>query len=135
MTDKQSTVVVSRELAEVLMNTTASSMARAELFALLAATPEQTVDVDEPAAYVDSSCLRNLKMSGFESYSALLHSAQADMLSHQRIALYRHAQPPAKVMLPGRLTKTERSSDEYDAHADSWNACLDKVARLNGIKP
>lgn len=41
------------------------------------------------------------------------------------------AQPSAGVVLPERMVKTETSSDEYDMCADTHNACLDEVARLN----
>lgn len=46
-----------------------------------------------PVAFVDSGCLRNLRVSGFDSFSALLHKQQASMVSPQRVALYTHADP------------------------------------------
>ncbi len=36
-------------------------------------------------------------------------------------------------IVPERMVKTERSSDEYDMCADHWNACLDELARINGM--
>jgi hypothetical protein len=56
MTDKQSTVVVSRELAERIVKTCMFTMLEAdyqELRALLAATPEQAVDVGDPVAIIN----------------------------------------------------------------------------------
>lgn len=51
-------------------------------------------------------------------------------------ALYREAKPAtAKVMLPERMVKTDRSSDEYDMCADAHNACLDEVVRPNEPSP
>lgn len=41
------------------------------------------------------------------------------------------AKPSGDVLLPERMVKTETSSDEYDMCADTHNACLDEVARLN----
>jgi hypothetical protein len=53
MTDKQSTVVVSRELAERFCHGHPSMTDQNELRTLLAATPEQAVDVGEPVAWLD----------------------------------------------------------------------------------
>ncbi|MEE5138721.1 hypothetical protein V2J83_24790 [Pseudomonas alliivorans] len=46
--------------------------------------------------------------------------------------VYRHAQPAtAKVVLPRRLSQ----DDGFSCEAAEWfNACLDEVARLNGIE-
>lgn len=37
---------------------------------------------------------------------------------------------PLSLSLPHRMIKTERSSDEYDMHADAHNACLDQCAQV-----
>ncbi|HCW1005730.1 hypothetical protein [Pseudomonas aeruginosa] len=37
------------------------------------------------------------------------------------------------LVVPERMVKTEQSSDEYDMCADHWNACLNELARLNGL--
>ena len=38
---------------------------------------------------------------------------------------------PVAVVIPERMDPR----DPYDSEANQWNACLDEVARLNGVKP
>lgn len=38
---------------------------------------------------------------------------------------------PVAVVMPERMDPR----DPYDSEANQWNACLDEVARLNGVKP
>lgn len=38
---------------------------------------------------------------------------------------------PVAVVMPERMDPR----DQYDSEANQWNACLDEVARLNGVKP
>ncbi|MDU8454867.1 hypothetical protein [Pseudomonas syringae group sp. J254-4] len=58
----------------------------------------------EPVVFVDASELRNLTVSGFDSFSALLHREQASIVCPQRVPLYRHAQP-ATAKADERLTE------------------------------
>lgn len=54
---------------------------------------------------------------------------------YQIVPLYRHAQPAtAKVVLPVRKRPDPYCYDQGgNANVAGWNACLDEVAKLNGI--
>lgn len=141
MTDKQSTVVVSRELLEKATDNKYLEKERIsihrfealfELRALLAATPEQAVDGGEPVAYADPQAFINF------TAGVATHEWMWAFSDNGLVPLYRHAQPPAKVALPERHDLPHReefeSADQYAAavgYAKQWNACLDEVAKLN----
>lgn len=102
MTDKQSTVDVSRELFEAILDDPRLVVAMpssliAQIKAILAATPEQAVDVGEPVAWLDEE-------SGAIVTEKLKHVLCEDGFE---IPLYRHAQPAAKVVLPEQLHSAE----------------------------
>ena len=93
----------------------------------------------DPMVFVDASELRNLKVSGFESFSALLYREQASMLCPQRVALYAEQPAPVAVVLPERelymkylVGVIPHNASEVNAYKDGWNTCLEEVARLNG---
>lgn len=50
-----------------------------------------------------------------------------------RAKLFVQQPAPVAILLPERMVKTDRSSDEYDMCADAHNDCLDAVARLNRV--
>jgi len=100
MTDKQSTVIVSREQLEQFLGRMGSTEGRrqnrTELRALLEATPAQAVDVGEPVAWLcfdfegGYEFTQDLELA--EQWKKSLGEKYAECLT----PLYRHAQPPAK---------------------------------------
>lgn len=94
----------------------------------------------DPMVFVDASELRNLKVSGFESFSALLYREQASMLCPQRVALY--AEQPAPVAVDPEMLErfpeinfSNYGQDEVEA-LQAWAfEAYDAIARLNGVKP
>ena len=94
----------------------------------------------DPMVFVDASELRNLKVSGFESFSALLYREQASMLCPQRVALY--AEQPAPVAVDPEMLErlpeinfSNYGQDEVEA-LQAWAfEAYEAIARLNGVKP
>lgn len=102
-----------------------------------------TIDPDEQPAQVaaDNSALLGILLSeitvddrGFYHLSGIhpgnfkraLEESGAKITSEVKS----HKSPVAVVM-PERMDPR----DPYDSEANQWNACLDEVARLNGVKP
>lgn len=48
--------------------------------------------------------------------------------------LYRHAQPAqiSALKLPPKLSNDRESSHELNTGVDTWNRCIDEVAKING---
>lgn len=92
----------------------------------------------DPMVFVDASELRNLKVSGFESFSALLYREQASMLCPQRVALYAEQPAPVAVMPDvDDLAQIIRKVDgSHTLGSGSLaEAIIEEVSRLNGVKP
>lgn len=139
MTDKQNAVVVSDMLSKLRMAQCSSCSCLtktnkpayhkeeclyrvlSEAITLLSASSKQAVDVGKPVAWVNPSNLARFKGD---------IGATVYQCSDSQVPLYRHAQPPAKVVLPEPKTRRTHEIRE-EAYDDGWNACLDEVAKLN----
>lgn len=139
MTDKQSTVVVSRaeierlaRKAEVFDDGTdgadaesARSVAQ-DLRALLAATPDQDVDLGEPVAYADPQAFINF------TAGVATHEWMWAFSDNGLVPLYRHAQPPAQPRITMSDTMRAYHSAARSPHlVGTSNWCAHMAEQLN----
>jgi hypothetical protein len=135
MTDKQSAVVVSRELAERIVKTCMFTMLEAdyqELRNLLAATPEQAVDVGEPVAWQDPDMPERICTAEHKRYVTERGGPAEAALRPLTEPLYRHSKPPAQPRITMADTLRAYQSAARSPHlVGTSNWCAHMAEQLN----
>lgn len=68
------------------------------------------------------------------SYGAVGDGITDDSCAFQAALCAQHQHQPVTVVMPERCNERDHAGD-FTYEATGWNACLDEVAKLNGLKP